>query len=219
MEGPAFDIYEWETTLPDVHKSAASKLSSMKPNISFHLVFCFPYWLSYPRGKSHTAGGWASATKAAFPPLTTVNPQAFMWQNTGDCKLWMGVSSHMAHVQPHDSSIQRSVVRPHSEKINWGTRSGQYNIFLPFPLSGVRHLEGLDSTHTTVTSVSPVSVTAYSSCLGISLETLVLLRLHVRDNSVSGSCSRDLAPKYQTLQHFTSRLLNFSNLTLSHSNT
>lgn len=49
MEGPAFDIYEWEAALPDVHKSAASKLSSMKPNISFHLVFCFPYWLSYSR--------------------------------------------------------------------------------------------------------------------------------------------------------------------------
>lgn len=31
-----FDIYEWEETSPDVRKNAASKLSSVKPNISFH---------------------------------------------------------------------------------------------------------------------------------------------------------------------------------------
>lgn len=130
-----------------------------------------------------------------------VNPQAFMWQNTGGCKLWMGVSSHMAHVQSHVIPMQ-AVVRPHLEKIESGTRSGQYNIFLAFSLSsGVRHLEGLNSTHTTVTSVSSVFVTADSSCLGSSLKTPVLLRLHVRSNSISGSYSRDLAPKYQTLHH------------------
>lgn len=101
-------------------------------------------------------------------------------------------------------------------QLRYQARSVQY--FSSFSLlSGMRHLEGFDSTHITVTSVSPVSVTAYSSCLGSSLETPGLLRHHVRSNPTSGSYSRDLAPKCQTLQYFTSRLLNFSNLTLSYS--
>lgn len=189
MEGPAFDIYKWEAALPDVHKSAAPKLSSMKPNISFHLVFCFPYWLSY---------------SGIYQEDNPILQGAGVQQLRGLFRLWLQLILKLLcekvqeiascgwmylHIWPmyNPMSAQCSVW----SDLTWRKPAQVPNqvstiFFLTFPC----YLEwGIWTDWTSPTPLSSVfpqwvSVAAYLPCLGSRLETPVLLRLHVRSKDI-----------------------------------
>lgn len=124
----------------------------------------------------------------------------------------MDGSSQVAYVQSHSPTLVSPRVRPGENQLRCKVRSVQYFSCL-FPVIWSEAFGG--------TGLHPYychqCFPSIWNCIFSQSEMSVLLRLHVRSNPISGSYSRDLAPKDKTLEHMTPRLLNFSNLTLSHS--
>lgn len=217
MEGPVFDIYEWEAALPDVHKSTASKLSSMKPSISFHLVFFFLYWLSYSR---------------IYQKDNPILQGAGIQQLRRLFHLWLHLILKLLCNKVLETSSCRwtyhhiwpmyNPVSAQNSDLTWRKSAQVPNqVSTTFFLSFSCYPEWenwKDWTSPTLRLLSICSCISSLSRLQAGDTSAPQAPYKEQRHSVSGSSSRDLAPKCQALQHITSRLLNFfSNLTLSNS--